>query len=284
MRFRCFALGLTGLLLSGCAGLIDRATQDFSRDLEAAVLDYPEPLVVERGLPAFLLILEARHRRDPDNAALALSLASLSSTYAGLFVDEPEAARRLHQRALDLAAQGLCAASSPLCGLVDATYADFEQRVSALNASDAEQAYVLASIWTGWIAAHRGEMAALADLPKVERLLERVAEWSPEHDHGRVWLYRAVLNSQRPPAAGGRPDLAREQFARAREISGGTDLLVDVFLAEYYARLTFDRELWVQTLESVLAADGDHPGRVLSNRIARQRAAHLLAQTSSIFD
>ena len=106
---------------------------------------------------------------------------------------------------------------------------------------------------------------------------------APEHDDGAVWLYLGVLNSQRPPAAGGRPDLAEQYFRRSREVSSGRNLMVNVFMADEYARLVFDRELYVELLEEVLEADADQPGYVLANRIAQARARELLAKTDDIF-
>lgn len=270
--------------LSGCGALVDRATANFARDLERAVVNYDEPIVVEHGLPAFLLILEARRQANPDDAALLRSLSSLTGTYAGLFVDDDLAAQRMNTRALDYAERAACIDGSLLCGAADLPFLEFEQRVAAVDVAELETAYSLSVAWVGWIAAHRADYTALADLPKAELLLQRVAEISPEHDQGAVWLYLAVLNSQRPPAAGGRPDLARQYFERAREISGGRNLLVDLFMADTLARLNFDRELWVERLESVLEADPNQPGFVLANQVAQARARELMTQTTRIFD
>jgi len=278
------AAALLVLGLAGCGALIDRATSNFAGDLEQAVLDYDEPRVVEHGLPAFLLILEARREADPDNPELLLTLASLTGTYAGLFVDEPAAVRRLARRALDFAERAACTSDSQLCGLTERPFSEAERRINAFAADDVGLAYTLGAAWVGWIAAASSDYAALADLPKAERLLERVAELDPDHDDGQVWLYLGVLNSQRPPAAGGRPDLARAQFERARAIAEGRNLLVDVFMADEYARLMFDRDLYVDLLEGVLAADPEQPGFGLANRIAQARARRLLDRTTEIFD
>ena len=272
------------LLLAACGALVDRATANFARDLESAVSNYNEPGVVEHGLPAFLLILEARREANPDDADLLRTLSSLTGTYAGLFVDDEPASKRMNARAFDYAERAACIDDSVLCGASDLPFLEFEQRVARVDPTELVTAYSLGAAWVGWIAANRADYSALADLPKAELLLQRVAAMSPEHDDGAVWLYLAVLNSQRPPAAGGRPDLARQYFLRAREISGGRNLLVDVFMADAYARLMFERELWVELLEGVLAADPDQPGYVLANQVAQARARELIAQTARIFD
>jgi tetratricopeptide (TPR) repeat protein len=280
---RAAAVATLALLLAGCGALIDRATSSFAADLEQAVLNYDTPVVVERGLPTFLLILEARREADPDSADLLIDLASLTGTYASLFVDDDDSGRRLARRALGYARDAACIEQTPLCGVADGDFEAFEQAVTELQPDDVEIAYALGTAWVTWIASASSDYAALADLPRAELLLQRVAELDRDHDDGAVWLYLAVLNSQRPPAAGGRPDLAVEYYERAREISDGRNLMINVFMAEEYARLVFDRALYVELLEEVLAADPEQPGYVLANRIATARAREMLARTDEIF-
>jgi len=282
MRPRIFAIAAL-LPLSGCGALIDRATTNFANDLEQAVVNYDEPLVVERGLPAFLLILESRRQASPDDADLLINLASLTGTYASLFVDDADSRRRMAARALEFARRAACLEDTPLCDAGDRPFEGFAARVTELKPGHVEIAYSLGTAWVTWIASASSDYGALADLPKAELLLEKVAEMAPEHDDGAVWLYLGVLNSQRPPAAGGRPDLARKYFERAREISSGRNLMINVFMADEYARLMFDRELYVELLEQVLQADPEQPGYVLANRIARARARELLDKADELF-
>ena len=271
------------LLLGGCGALIDRATTNFANDLERAVVNYDEPLVVERGLPAFLLILESRRQASPDDAELLINLASLTGTYASLFVDNAESSRRMAARALEYTRRAACLEDTPLCDAGARPFEAFETRVTELKPEHVEIAYALGTAWVTWIASASSDYGALADLPKAELLLEKVAEMAPEHADGAVWLYLGVLNSQRPPVAGGRPDLARKYFQRSREISSGRNLMINVFMADEYARLMFDRELYVELLEQVLQADPEQPGYVLANRIAQARARELLDNTDDLF-
>lgn len=272
------------MLLAGCGALVNRATENFADDLEQAIVNYDEPMIVERGLPTFLLILEARLQANPDNAATRLTTARLTSTYAGLFAEQPDAHRRLARRALGHARAGACTSVPELCRLDRLGFDEFEQAIVGLPASAVGEAYVLGTVWAAWIASASDDFNALSDLPRVEALLEWVGRQDPVHDDGAVWLYLAVLNSQRPPAAGGRPDLARKYYERAREVSNDRNLLIPVLMADEYARLTFDRDLFVELLEGVMAADPDQEGYVLANQVARARARALLQDTSNIFD
>ena len=274
------------LLVSGCASLLDRATSNFADDLEAAIRSYDEPAAVAAGLPAFLLLLEARLQSRPDDAGLLLTTARLTGTYSALFAEPggSDSERRLTTRALAHARRGACQHSSSLCGLDRLDFEALDQRISTLGPRQVEPAYVLATNWTGWIAAHSDDFRALADLPRVESLLSWVAETHPGYDDGAVYLYLAVLNSQRPPAAGGQPRKAKAYFEQARESSQGRNLLINVLMADSYARLLFDRELYVDLLEEVVQSSDDDPDYRLVNQVARSRAQKLLEQTEAIFD
>jgi hypothetical protein len=277
---------LSLLLLTGCAGLIDRAADQFTEDLEQAVRSYPEPLVVAQGLPAYLLLLEARLQSRPQDAATRLAAARLTTSYAVLFVDEqdPEGGRRLHRHALEQARLGACLSSGRLCDLHRLSPEDFQVRRERFGHEQLDAIYILATSWTAWLAAHAEDFTALADLPRVESLLDWVAERSPGQDDGAIWLYLAVLHSQRHPAAGGQPGRSREYFERARAVSEGRNLLVNVLMAEFHARPNFDRELYERLLEEVLdAPDEDNTFRLV-NQIARQRARVKLDRSDAWFD
>ncbi|MCH8479200.1 MAG: TRAP transporter TatT component family protein [Wenzhouxiangella sp.] len=286
MKLQLLALVLSALLLGGCASLINRAASSFANDLEAAIRGYDEPAAVAAALPAFMLIMEARLESSPESAELRLTTARLTQTYATLFSDAEHAdsARRLSRRALHHARIGACLHSSRLCELERLDFDSLDERIASFDSRQVEPVYALATSWTGWIAAHSDDFRALADLPRVETLLSWVAERSPGHDDGAVYLYLAVLNSQRPPAAGGQPRKARAYFEKARQASAGRNLLINVLMADSYARLMFDRDLYVDLLESVLATDNDEPEYRLVNQVARARARELLAETEAIFD
>jgi len=272
------------LCLVGCAGFVDRATREFADDLEVAIREYNDPELVSDGLPAYLLLLEARLNGSPDSPSLRLSTARLTSTYAALFADDEGRYQRLNARALGHARAGACLASERLCGLDRLDFDAFDERISQFEVDDLEPLYILATTWTGWIDANASDYGALGDLPRVERLLAWVADTDPDHDDGAVWLYLAVLNSQRPPAAGGQPEKARRYFERARDITGGENLLINVLMADSYARLTFDRELYVTLLREVIDSDVSAPIYRLSNAVAKDRAETLYQQTEAIFD
>ena len=140
---------------------------------------------------------------------------------------------------------------------------------------DPEPMYSLATAWAGYLQTHSEDMVAIADLPRIEALLERVVALDPGHDHGQAYVYLGVINSLRPEAVGGKPELGRKYFEKAIEISGGKNLYAKTLMAQYYARLVYDQALHDRLLEEVLAADPKAPGFTLTNTLAQQLARKL---------
>jgi hypothetical protein len=143
--------------------------------------------------------------------------------------------------------------------------------------------YVLAGSWAGYLQANSEDWGAIADLPKIQSLLERVVALEPAHDQGQAWTYLGVLNSLRPEAIGGKPAEGKRDFEKAIELSGGRNLYAKTLYAEFYARLVFDQELHDRLLNEVLAADPVAPGFTLTNTLAQERARKLLESGKDYF-
>ena len=121
----------------------------------------------------------------------------------------------------------------------------------------------------------RPPLWAIADLPKVQALLERVIAIDPAHARGNAQVMLGVLESLRPEALGGRPEKGRGHFESAIAQSGGRNLYAKALMAEYYARLVFDQALHDRLLVEVLQADPHAPGYTLTNVLAQERARAL---------
>lgn len=116
----------------------------------------------------------------------------------------------------------------------------------------------------------------MADLAKVELLLQRVVDLEPGYERGRAQLYLGVIRSRLPPSLGGKPETGRQHFEQAVQFSNGRDLIAKVEYARSYARLVFNQALHDRLLNEVLEADVHEPDLTLSNVIAKQRARSLL--------
>jgi hypothetical protein len=269
--------------LSGCTNVANSTVSGFADNLSTAILNQDDPDLVREGAPAYLLLLDGLVQGSPDDPDLLGAAAELYAVYGTLFVDDASRAEVLTARARQYGGHALCAADRDACRLQRIPFDEYDSIIQKVRpgAADALFSYAVGSL--AYIRAHSGDMTALADLPKVESVLNRLREISPEDQLGRVYLYLGVLNSLRPPALGGQPERGREYFQRALELTDAKDLSVKVEYARGYARLVYDRELHDQLLVEVLAADVNQPNMTLFNSIAQQQAAELLATADEYF-
>ena len=279
---RAFALSLALLALGGCATVVRNASDRFADNLGNAVLNSEDPATVRDGLPSYLLLLDSLALPADAEPSTLLAAANLNSAYAGNFTgDDKLRARRLSKKSFDYARRAACAQDAPLCAAMEG---DPERFALAVAADDkVELMYVLAGSWAGYLQANSEDWGAIADLPKIQSLLERVVALDPGHDHGQAWTYLGVLNSLRPEAIGGKPAEGKRDFEKAIELSGGRNLYAKTLYAQFYARLVFDQELHDTLLNEVIAADPVAPGFTLMNVLAQDRAKKLLESGKDYF-
>lgn len=267
------------LAISGCVNLSERLADSLS----GAIQRQTDLATVRDGAPAYLLMIDGLIEGDPQNAELLLTGARLYGSYAAAFVDDPERAQRLAQRARDYAGRALCIELADVCAAVAARY---DAYITVLRDVDEDEAWVLYGYgvaWAGWIQAHSADWNAIADVPKVRVTMERVVELDEQHDQGAAYVYLGVLATLLPPAMGGKPAEGRSHFERAIEISEQRNLMAYVLFAKHYARLVFDRELHDQLLNEVLSREIDGDEYALSNTLAKSRARTLLASGDEYF-
>ena len=270
-------------LTSGCSNIIQSATTQLAQSLSTAITEQSDLETVRQGAPAYLLLIDGMIRDDPNNVALLLMGAKLYGTYATAFVSDVPRAKLMNQRAHGYATQAICRQNASLCPLLSGPYPEFANGLAALSPGDVPAFYGWAAALAGYIQANSDDFNAIADLPKVEAAMRRVIELNENYDNGGAHLYLGVTNSLRPPALGGKPEMAKNHFERAMAIAGPNHLFIKVLYAKHYARLVFDRDLHDRLLREVLAAKTDHPGYTLSNTLAQAEAQKLLATASDYF-
>ena len=285
----CRALLVSLILLAalgapvGCSGLVSSAMDDLAGSITGAIEDSDDLETVASGIPAYLLMVEGLAQDNPQNASLQRTAANLNSAYATLFVEEPQRKQQMALKALNYAFQAVCIRRQRICELRGARFNAFAQALEVTDRKDVANLYVLGSAWAGWIQAGREDMNAIAQLPYVEAVIQRVADLDETYDDGGVHIYLGVLATLLPPSLGGKPEVARQHFERAVALSNGENLMAKVVFAERYARLVFDRDLHDRLLEEVLDTDPHVPGRTLSNTYAQRRARELLASGENYF-
>lgn len=277
-------VALAGALLgAGCSSVMHKATQQFANNLSTAILSEDDPGTVRDGVPAYLLLIDGLIQGDPNGAGLLLAGSNLYGAYAGGFVAETERAQRLAQRSFDYAKRATCVRSKPLCEAIAQPFEPFAAAVAKVSKKDIDLLFGLGSAWAGKIQQNSGDWNAIADIPKVQALFDRVLALDPQHEAGAPQMYLGVLHSLRPASLGGKPELGKDYFEKAIALSDGHNLMAKTLYAQYYARLVFDQELHDRLLKEVLAANADAPRLTLINTLAQQRAKALLESGKDYF-
>jgi hypothetical protein len=273
----------TTLPLFGCQILVTRATTGMAENLSAAVLDQEDVLLVRDGGPAYLIAIDGLIQGGPDNPALLLAGARLYAAYASAFVTDPGRAERLTLRAKTYGERALCIQRHSLCDAATIPFDIFEQNLAQTNSRDIEALYGLGSAWASWVQANSADWNAIADIPKVQAIMERVVDLQSDYESGGAHLYLGVLFTLRPKSMGGQPELGRRHFESAVEFSQGRNLTAKLLFARQYARLVFDRPLHDRLLKEVVRAEPNATGFTLSNVLAQEEARELLADADDYF-
>jgi hypothetical protein len=277
---RAGAAVATLALVSGCANLIGSMAAD---TLAAAILNEDDPVLVESGVPAYLLLIDGLISQSPDNPDLLAAGAQIFALYGSRFTEDAGRSATLTAKAYDYGARSVCAAYAPACHWDGLSYDAFVSQLSEFNNKKIDYLYAFAVGWLAHLEATSEDWSAVAELPWVEAALERVLALDETYDDGALHAYLGIVNSLRPPALGGRPDVAKAHFERAIELSNGRDLSVKVEFARRYARLVFDQDLHDRLLREVIESPSQAPGYTLFNTMAKREAENLLATSPEYF-
>jgi hypothetical protein len=268
---------------TGCANVMYRATSNMAASLSHAMLNHDDLDTIKAAAPAYLLMADGLLQAYPKDIDLLTAAAQMYNAYASVFVSEPERAKRLTQRALDYAQRAACRQHSLACDWRKQRFTNFKDNLNDLNIDDVPAYYVFGSALAGWIQARSDDWNAIAELPRVTAIMQRVIELDETYQQGAAHLYLGVTNTLLSPAMGGKPEVGREHFEQAIRLSNGRDLTVKVLYARHYARLVFNRELYERLLQEVTSADPIVPDLTLGNMLAQQQAKELLAKTNDYF-
>lgn len=271
------------MAISGCATVISSAASGMADNLSTAIMDQEDPQLVREGVPTFLLLLDSVIVSSPEDPDVLGAAAELYAAYGVAFVADEERARTLTARARELGERALCADNARACDLRRYVFEDYENMIRGLGPKSIDSLYSYSIGSLAYIRTHSGDWGALADLPKIEVALEHLLVLDPGDKAGPINMYLGILNTLRPPALGGQPELGQQYFEKAVELTDGKDLSVKVEYAQGYARLVYNRELHDQLLNDVMVSEVKQPGLTLTNSLAKQQAEELLASADEYF-
>jgi hypothetical protein len=222
---------------------------------------------------------------SPDSAPLLLAAARAYSSYASTFLsdEDREYAKVLLKQAKDYALRAL--EIRGFRGVLESPLEEFKESLKNYSRDDLPYLFWGASCWASWIALHLDSMEALAELPRVEAMMRRSLEIDEGFYYGGPHLFMGIWYASRPGIAGGDLEKAKGHFLRAIDLGHGEFLMASVYFAEYYARKTQDKDLFVSTLRKVVEAPANvPPDLTLVNTVARKRAQGLLDRVDQYFE
>ena len=268
---------------TGCASMLYNATSNMASSLSHAMLNHNDLDTIKGAAPAYLLMADGLIRDYPNEIDLLTTAAQMYSAYASVLVNEPDRSKRLTNRALEYAMRAACLQRTIACEWRKQRYTVFNDSLITLDKDDVPVFFTLGSTWAVWIQAHSEDWNAIAELPRVTAIMQRIIELDGSYQQGAAHLYLGVAYTLIPPAMGGKPEIGREHFEEAIRLSNGQNLSVKVLYARQYARLVFNRELYERLLKEVIAADPIVYDLTLMNILAQQQAQQLLAEANDYF-
>jgi len=280
---KALLIAALSLLSSGCTIIVSNAASSFSDNLSQAVLNQDDPELVRDGIPTLLLTMDSLIEGSPDSVQLLSAGATLYATYGAAFANDEIRASKLTTRARRYALRAMCETYEPSCEWPNATYDEFVATLDGIGKKNADVLYTYGFASLAFLRAHSSDWDSLAELPQVEALFDHYLNISGDEVNSSVYTYMGIMLTLLPPSLGGEPERAREFFEKAIADSAGADLSAKVEYARGYAKVLYERELHDRLLSEVLEADPNQKGFVLSNVMAQEEAATLLAEADDYF-
>ncbi|MCP4671624.1 MAG: hypothetical protein GY857_09985 [Desulfobacula sp.] len=263
--------------------IISSATSDMMGHLSKSILNSDDLSMVKDGAPAYLLMIDSLIHRDPENKNLLRTASALYTSYADLFVKDRVRSKKMADKALDYAQRAICLENHDACRLKSITFKEFETIISNMQKEDVPAFFTLGNAWAGWIMVNTNDFNAIADISRIELIMQRIIELDETYQDGAAYLYLGTLASLLPPSLGGKPQQGKLFFNKAMEICKGKNLMVKVLFAKMYARMMFDRTLHDKLLKEVITADPNVPGFTLVNTWAQVQAMELIKSADDYF-
>ena len=219
----------------------------------------------------------------PKNKRLLLAAAEAYRASAFMYQDDPDMAARLCLKGKEYAMRAM-PRPQEFRLILSQPYQALEQYVQRFSRKDVPVLFSFTSCWAGWISVSIDSVKAMADLSRVVLLMDRIINLDETYYYGGAHLFMGIYKSARPQAYGGEPEEARRHFERAIEIGKGDFLMAHVYYAENYATKTFQRDLFLSLLRTVLETPPDRvPELTLINTLAGVKAQELIDDVEDYF-
>ena len=268
-----FSTGCTSLVVNP---LLDPLTLSLQKQTDLELL--------EEGSPSLLLLLDGLIAGDPDNVRLLMTATKAYGAYATILYEDgkTERAANMSVKTRDYGIS-LINQLRGLKNINGQTLDEIEKALAKIQQDQVGYLFWGAYGWALWIQHQEGAAAAMADLPIVELIMLRVVELDDSYYFGGAHIFLGSYYGGRPRIYGGKPEISRKHFERALEINQRQFLLTQVAYAQTYARMMFDRELYLKLLTEVIEEPLKDSDMASSNKLAKVMAEKLIDQVDEFF-
>ena len=287
MKIKSIIMVFSILLLNNCSiqRLAIRSMGGVLNNRMDALYEESDLQLAEQAIVSDLKLIEGLLKSDPQNEQLLFLATQGFSAYTLGFVEDanPQRAQKLYIRAKNYGLRILQKNKEFNHSLNEDTES-FKKSLTLFTKKDVPALFWTAYSWAGWINLSYTNTQALADLPKVQLMMERVIELQEDYFFGGAHLFFGIIYAARPPLLGGDTAKAKYHFDKCFQFANDRFLLPYVFHAKYYATRNFDGELFEVTLNKIINTSDDILiEQRLPNAIAKQKARRLLAQKDEFF-
>ena len=139
--------------------------------------------------------------------------------------------------------------------------------------------------WVGQVNLDQSNPARIAELPRIEGLINRIVELDPTYFNGLPLIIAGSVYASRGAMFGG--DLPRgNAFAeRGVAVTNGKFLIAKFNWARYYALQAQDKALYCRLLQEVIDAPSDGlPEQQMMNNVSQRWASRWIGRASSLFE
>jgi tetratricopeptide (TPR) repeat protein len=287
-----FLLVLPVFIFTGCtsaerARMTVSSMQPLMDNMRSAVNRHNDVDLVRDAMPASLIQLDGFIEVSPGNPNLLLRAAEANSGYAFLFLVDTDKKRALksYQKAKGYAFRALRHKNAFAEILKNGSDAEITRFMDRFNEADVPALYFFATSWLSCIELSVGDdVNVIADLPKVELIMDKILELDDTYNYGAIHAVFGTYFSSRPQELGGQLEDAKFHFEEAFEISESKFLAWQFLYAKSYVVQMKDRELFIQTLEDIIAAPENLlPEKTFVNEAVKQNAKELLNKVDYLF-
>ena len=289
LLFLCGGCSLREMAINQVGDILAETGATFTSD--------EDPELVANALPFGLKFMESVLAEQPEHIGLLLATSEGFTQYAYAFVyleavkmrsaDYYRArelelrSKKLFLRARDYGMRGL---EAKFPGFGPFFKADPRAAVRQVDTGGVGLLYWTAASWASAVNVDMTDAFLLADLPKIDVLVDRVLELDENFENGAIHSLLISYEMVRLAKEGNPEDRAYDHFKKAVALSGGFDAAPYISYATSVCVPTERREEFIQVLNTALGIDPKGiPELTLSNVLMQEYGQWLLDHVDDYF-